>query len=119
MFIKFIWHAITFLISSDVSFNFEKKRKNKKVYLLQEKKEEKKEKKIGMRPPCGNRTRAIVNALLDKLGKFGKMFISKQDNANGLQLKLVRMVVFKRLKSLVTSFKSRVLLGLFHCVSFC
>ena len=71
-----------------------------------------------MRPPPGNRTRAIMNGLPDKLGKLGKMFISKQDNATGLQLKLVRMVLFKRLKSLGTSVKSRVSLGLFRCHSF-
>ena len=79
---------ITFLISSDISFNFENNRKNKRVYLLQEK-------KIGTHPPRGNQTRAILNGLMDKLGKLRKMFISKQDNTNGLQQKLVRMVLFK------------------------
>ena len=30
----FIWHSITFLISSDISFNFEMKRKNRKVCFV-------------------------------------------------------------------------------------
>ena len=43
-FITFICHAITFLIYFDIPFNFEIKKKKKKVYLLQEGKKVKRKK---------------------------------------------------------------------------
>ena len=53
LFINFLWYAITFLIYSDISFDFEiKKKKTIGTLLLQEEKKGKKEKKkFDMRPP--------------------------------------------------------------------
>ena len=50
-YIMFMWHAITFLISAEISFDFEMKKKEKKKNCLVQ--EEKKENKVFETRPLG------------------------------------------------------------------